>query len=338
MKTQTSSQDIDDQKQAIGRAYRLLGELALHGPVQALLPMIQAIPELAAALPDDHPDELAADHYQIFGLEIHSFESAFLEPQRILGGSVTESVLAAYLQADFSPPSDAEAGDHLGWELHFLSNLCEREARAAIRRDTIQTSRLRNWQYHFLGEHLLRWLPGLLQAVRRQPAPFYTALLELALALAVAHYEGLTAWAVEPLRPFTLPEAPVLLADQGTGLRDIAGYLLTPAYSGVYISRLDIRRLAKEQSLPRGFGDRQHMLTSLLRNAAEYEQMPALADRISAYVKDWGSGLEALGNSPIWGATLRPFMCPWVERSTQTAKLLGEIERLAADSQETGMR
>ena len=43
-------------------------------------------------------------------------------------------------------------------------------------------------QRDFLGQHLLRWLPPLALAIRRQGQAFYTALVELTVATVAAHW------------------------------------------------------------------------------------------------------------------------------------------------------
>lgn len=329
--TSTSPQSSLSVLKAFSRAYRLFGDLMLYGPVEDLHAHIHAIPELAEALPRSNADELSADHFQTLGFEIHPYESTFLDPDGLIGGRVTESVLFAYRAAGFTPRTDSEAADHIGWELHFLAYLCDRQARMTLDFRSVEVARLRVLQYRFLGEHLLRWLPVLVETIHRQENPFYTAVGELTLALAVNHYDDLSLLAVEPPHSFCLQDPPDLLLDESTGLRDIAGYLLTPVFAGVYFSPLDIRRIARKQQLPRGFGDRRHMLTSLLRNSAEYDQMPVLVGMLRQHFESCVSAYQAMEDSSVLNDSVGMFIQPWRARARQTIDLLRKIERLARD-------
>jgi hypothetical protein len=323
---------LPEQETARARAhaYTLFQRLFLEGLTRQLLPYARAIPALAQALGLEEeagafdPDGAAADHYQLLGYNVYPYESAFLAAEASLGGAVTEGVFAFYQELGLSGIGRSESPDHIGLELGCLAFLASAEVDA--RQDGLpsQAARMQALQRRFLEEHLLGWLPGLVQAIRSQGSAFYTALAELALELALAHHSDLAA--VAPARVFHLPPPPDLLGDERTGVKEIARYLLTTAWSGLYLSREDIARLARRRHLPRGFGDRQVMLADLLRVAADYERLPDVLDDLGEQVGQWQQAYQAQRAA---GHPLAHYAEAWLARLDTTARLLERIRSAA---------
>ncbi|UCG25880.1 MAG: hypothetical protein JSW55_07810, partial [Chloroflexota bacterium] len=115
--------------------------------------------------------------------------------------------------------------------------------------------------------------------------------------------------------------SPVLLEDDSTGLKEIAEFLLTPIYSGIYLSRDDIGRLARQQGVPRGFGDRQHLLLNLLRSAVKYEALGAVIDGLKDLAGQWEAAYADMMPSPGVGAPA----ASWHSRAAATVALLGQM-------------
>jgi TorA maturation chaperone TorD len=310
---------------ARGRAYSLFGRLFQHGLTPEVSAPVQAIPELAAAVPGLNAaggadfDSLAADHYALFGLNVFPYESIFLDVESNLGGPVAGEVMAFYQQAGFQVFQSGENPDHIRLELGLLAFLSSAEAEAWGDGLEAVALRLRELQRRFLDVHLLPWLPGLTQAIRQQGAAFYTALADLTLELAGEHRAGLAGGASAASPGFELPPAPDVLANEKTGLKEIASFLLSPAYSGMYLSREDISRLASRLGVPRGFGSREQMLTNLLRTAADYEGLPPLVEGLYSLAEDWTGFYKALSGDL---RSLAPFAAPWLERLHGTRALL----------------
>lgn len=299
------------------RSYRLLSRLFLEGLTEALQPTVAALPQLAASLPAAFDaDEAAADHHELFVLNVYPYEAIFRDDEGLLGGRIAETVVGQYQQAGYAPDTAASSPDHIGYELGFLAFLCGAEADAWRDELPAVAERVRGHQRAFLGQHLLAWLAPLVMSIRQQGHAFYTALGELALALADEHATALgglpEAWA--------LPAAPPLLDAEKTGLKQIAGYLLTPVNSGLYLSRDDISALARAVELPRGFGGRQQMLANLLRAAAQYETVGTVAGKLQEIAGRWQASYQGLADT-----ALAPYAAAWEERAAQTERLLGEI-------------
>ncbi len=302
-------------------AYRLLSQLLLHGVTPALLPHIMALPELRQPLPPVFdPDAAAADHQRLVGFTLFPYESVFRHPSGLLGGPLTAAAAQTYHQHAFTPPA-AAAADHIGVELAFLAFLCGGEANA--RRAGQQPNGVAAWQSHqrrFLQTRLLPWLPPLAVALQQQPLPFYQAVGEMLLELAADHARALGIEAAPDDDDAAASAA--LLADDKTSLRDIARFLLTPPHSGVWLSREDVARLARQQQLPRGFGEREQMLLNALRAAAQYDALPAFVASLHDHWRDWQAAYRALAAQ--W-PPLAPFIVCWQARSHNAGTLLSQI-------------
>ena len=337
-------QNLSDRSLARSSTYTFLSQLYLLGPVPELYPYIEEITELSLALTsqgDDtssiqtvNQDHLAADHFHIFGLNVLPYESSFLEPNFVFEGPVTERVLTDYWNSGFNPDTKSESADHIGWELKFLGELCKKQAEAEKERRRDIASQMLIEQLSFLEGHLLRWLPGFVQAVYQQKMLFYTSLVDITLDIIIDHYQELLGSQHRSIfQDFMLPDPPDILLEEKSGLRDISRFLLTPVFSGVYISREIIEGIAKSQKLPRGFGDRETMLTNLLRNAADYDQLTSVLDNITHMCNDWMSFYARLPERCQDPNMLMPFTTPWQERIQNCLKILNHIHSTASNNQ-----
>lgn len=307
--------------------YTLLGQLYLEGVTAVTLPTIQIIPSLAQTVKTPfNADESAAGHQTLFGFNVFPYESIFLDGSGLLGGAVTEGVQHSYQEAGFEVDAGSSSPDHIGHELALLAHLCGAEADAWQDNLAFRAEQMRQLQWDFLQEHLLRWLVPFVLAVKGQKRPFYTALAQLTLDFVYDHWQEISA----PLRLENfLPDPPSLLNDEKTGLKEIAGYLTTPPYNGFYLSWDDVTQLARLHNIPRGFGDRTQMMTNLLRGAAQFETLPALLDELKAAAASWQEAYAAAANSM---PALAPFLINWQERIGQTGQIVAKISQLIEDA------
>lgn len=304
---------------AAGRAYDLFGRLFHHGLTPTLFAVVETIPELAAAAYPYDPDEAAAAHYALLGMNIPPYQSLFLDDTGLLGGAECDRVRASYREMGFAVDEADEPADHLGHELLALSHLCLAEADAWEDGHMAMVARIRHLQTAFLNDHLLRWLPAFVIAVGRQGPSFYAHLATLTLELALAQWQPVAATlASAPTVSAPSPRERIarLLADPNTGLAEIAAFLLTPVYSGLYLSRDDIGRLARTVDVPTGFGNRREMLRTLLQTAADFGRWEALLATLNTVVDDFAAGYDRLGQ------TAAPLAQPWQERLAATRALV----------------
>jgi putative dimethyl sulfoxide reductase chaperone len=296
------------------RTYYLFGRLFLDGITADLVSLLNTVPELASAADLLDADQAAADHYHLTAVSVFPHESFFLDPSGLLGGPVCDHLSAAYGQNGYEVLSDA---DHIGHELLFLSHLCAAETAALVDGDENAASLWHSRQQAFLVTHLLPWLAPLAVAIDQSGSVFYGRLANLTLELAADHLAvGSTKTA-----DFTLP-APPKLGGSESSLKEIARYLVTPPYSGLFLSREAISALARKQDLPRGFGDRAQILTTLLRTAGQYDAAGAVFQDLAAIYNDWA---EHYGEQADRFPKLAPWIRPWQSRAAQTAKSLNGL-------------
>ncbi|MBW7884728.1 MAG: molecular chaperone TorD family protein, partial [Caldilineaceae bacterium] len=278
-------------------------------------------------------DDAAATHQAVFGFNVFAYQCIFLDPSGLLGGDESDRVRRTYARAGFGVDETSDSPDHLGHELSLLAHLCGAEADAWGDGKTGVATRAQGLQAAFLDEHLLWWLPVVAETVTRQEEPFYAAVAGLIKALVVDHRLSLYQDHFELLSQAKalhatpqLPEPPDILADPKTGLKEIAGFLLTPVYGGIYLSRDDIGRMAGAVHLPRGFGERRQMLANLLRAGAEYDQMAKIVAALGALVDTFAVAYTDYG---LHGARFGTIAQHWLQRLDYTRRLLAALSSAA---------
>ena len=318
-----------DETRARSRVYGLFSRLYERGLTTDVLPVVQAIPDLASLVPNPFDaDEAAADHYTLFGLEVFPYAGLFLDGEGLLGGPTASHVQRLYAQIGFQPVLDRESADHLGHELALLAFLSEAEAEAIENTEPRETERVRQLLRQFVDGHLLEWLPAFVCAAEQQPYPFYAALSRFTLDVVLDHRAGLDNAGAEHTgrseRVAPVPP-PDILDEAGTGLKDIAEYLATPTRSGFFLSRSDIAQLGRAESLPRGFGSRVQTLTNLLRAAAEFNRMEALLDALGNRVGVWEKFYQELHNNGL--VSVKTISQIWLERLAGTRNIITRMQK-----------
>ncbi len=325
--------EASDEALARSRVYHLLGKLFLYGVTGETLDYVRAVAPLAGALTRWTPepldsrtpatpdlDEAAADYQHVFGFNVFAFQSAFLDPTAQPGSVQTERVSDAYLDAGFPLVKTGESADHVGVELNFLGFLSRMEAEHTGR----DVERARQIARTFLDEHLLGWLTPLTVAIERQSHPFFDALAALTREVVCDHRRALG----DPVdTSFALADAPDILDNPKTGLRDIARYLLTPVHSGLYLSRDDIRALSHAGELPAGFGARRTMLNNLLRSAADYDGMADVVAGLRALIDQMRQAHRAFADT--CPAPADHISQAWLARLDKTEAMMARIGEAA---------
>ncbi|MCB0120784.1 MAG: molecular chaperone TorD family protein, partial [Caldilineaceae bacterium] len=278
--------------------------------------------------------------YELFGFNLFPYESMFLGDEQLLGTAIGEAVGQQYARLGYVPTQQAGALDHVGEELGVLAYLLAAEADAREDQRVAVVQRLQGEQRQFLEAHLLRWLAPFVIAVQRHVDRFYAEVATITLTLVAERYQTLVGR--EPASPaeyigatngWQLPAPPTLVTDPQTSLRDIAGFLTTPAYSGLYLSRYQINHLGRQLRLPRGFGSREQMMSNLLRTAAQYDAVPALVRGLRTEAVTWQEAYAAVDAAQ---PGLRPFTAPWLQRVQQTSAMLAEMAHLITREAATG--
>ncbi|MCB0129747.1 MAG: molecular chaperone TorD family protein [Caldilineaceae bacterium] len=341
--TEFNSNSLSNREiaQARSRAYHLLSQLWLNGLTPALYEHVRSIPALAAALqestlqestlqesalapalsrtPSSAPfdaDSAAAMHQHLFGFSLFPIQSLFLARDGLVGGDESNRVHESYLSFGFMPPSD-HAPDHLGVELAALALLTGAEADAWRDGLDATAAHMAGVQQTLLQQHLARWIAPITIAVEQSGSAFYAQVATLTYAVVSDHLTPGIAF------PFQRPAETLQLDDPGTGLREIARWLLTPCDSGMVLTRDNLRALARTLDLPTGFGERQLMLVNLLRAAAGYDLLPALVDELRRLATAWQQAYAArLHAAP-------ELITPWSTQVAAAVRVLSELHALA---------
>lgn len=298
---------MGDEVLGRSRAYEALAG-ALHEGIT---------PALAGVLGADGQDAeaLAAEHYRVLGLNVYPYAGVFLSGDGLMGGVEADACQAFYASVGWEVPN--QQPDHLGVQLGALGWLAGAEADALFDGAGGQAARVRGLRRRFLDERVLTWLPTFARAVTWQGEGVMADLARLALELAVTDRQALGDDLMGGFgAPLALPSPPDLMADPKTTLRDIAHYLTTTAWAGLYLSRDDIARWAQRHAVPTGFTDRQTLLHNVLRSAVAYGRFAPLMDDLRALAEDWAGYYEA----GTW-----PWREVWAARARQTATMLREV-------------
>ena len=318
-----SGSDLSQAQLARARSYsyRLFSDLFLQGITAVSLPYLQQIPDLTAVIPlPFNADSAAASHHDLFQFNIFPYESFFLGDDGLVGGDVTAVVNQSYRQLGWQTAVTNSQADHLGQELTCLAFLVVQEAEAWESNQAQAASHWQNQQQKFLQHHLLRWASVCLLAIQQQPDAFFTQLAQLTLRLLLTHAGEMPQKTAAP--PAFLPRQPNILANDKTGLKEIAHFLLMPALSGLYLSRDTISQLGRQYELPRGFGSRETMLLNLLRTAVQYDTLPQLLTALQEIARNWQSNYQTLIDNHPHGAL---FLQPWQARAAATDQMLLDL-------------
>lgn len=267
--------------------------------------LLRALAALAEP-PTDHTVRLAvllgletptpAAYTDTFVFQQVPYASAYLNADGMIGGEARDRVAGFWRALGLTPPPEP---DHLATVLGAYAGLCE-----------LGVTRAR---HAFLWEHLLSWLPAYLHAVRRHAAMPFPEWARLLLETLLNEVYELGPAVVLPLHLRNVPD----LADpRCSDSRQIVDALLTPARSGVILSRADLARAAHMLDLSLRAGDRRVQLRSLLEQDA-----PAALAWIAGEARAWQAIHESFAEAtgPVAGY--------WASRASATVALIDTLER-----------
>lgn len=209
---------------------------------------------IAAAL--ELPAPSAADHTDLFVLQLVPYASVFLGSEGMIGGEARDRVAGFWRAVGLVPPAEP---DHLAALLGLYAALAEDEtaqtvpARAALRRQA---------RAALLHEHLLSWLEPWLAKLAEIAPSAYVAWGDL--LAATLRLEAQTVLdGGEPL-PAHLREAAPLEAPERTGGPAFLAGLLAPVRSGLVLVRDDLARAARDLGIGARVAERRYVLRHLL--------------------------------------------------------------------------
>lgn len=285
-----------------GSSLGLLSRLWLREPNSRTLDECRELPSVAPHVGD--PGALAAAYADLFLLSVYPYGTAFTDPSGELGGPSAAWAARRYEQGGYSPPELHEVGapDHVGLCLGFLEHLAARGER------DVEFSAL-----------VLEWVPIACLAVEREPSahPFYRA-------VASATRERLME-DVPDLVPMPESTDPEQEENEEIGLSHVVRFLLTPARSGIFLSRAKLGHLARAAGMRLPFGSRFDVAHLLFQTAGESGKVGTVLDRVGEELAAWeGEYRRWTLEHPRWV----PFSTRWLSRTGETRRRLVEMQAI----------
>lgn len=310
--------------------YTFLARVFHHPADDDLLELISDLPELKAYRTKD----LVDSYTWLFEFNVYPYASIFIDPSGMLNSDWAGFVTGVYdaLGLDVKLGAGLAASDHLSAQLEALMTLCEREENA-------KTPELKARALHdqsvLLFEHILPWLASFVWAIQRIDKGFYSECAQLTLDLCLEHAKSLIpSINQDSLAAFSFPAIeedlkavqPINAKQKAGEARSKLQSLITPARSGLFLSRQDIINLGRRLDLPVRFAERPFMLENLLTSAAD-------ADKLTTLFKNWLILLEKerqnFSDLQEKHTTLAFIWEAWLEKIATSQSYLKELELLA---------
>jgi putative dimethyl sulfoxide reductase chaperone len=314
--------------------YRFLAEAYLRPPDEGFLGLAKEVIEPFSA------SDLAGLHSWLFDFNVYPYASVYLDPSGMLNAPWSDFVAGVHraLGLELSASANLAAADHLSAELEAVAILLEREAEGTR---AVAMERARHGQRTLLLEQLLPWLPIFSQALARaNDGGFYGRLGELTLALALEHaVELVTAGDKAPTFAFAEAEGELpspSVSKKGAGAaRSALQALITPARSGLFLSREDIKKLARSLGLPVRFAERAFMLESLIE-AADGERLSELFAALEQAAEEQLEEIVTLQGAHPKLATIWQELRRKLEGTVERLEVLAKNEVEAVHRRDTG--
>jgi hypothetical protein len=240
----------------------------------------------------------ASVYTQVLGLSVLPYAAMYLGPEGMLGGEAADRVAGFWRAVGQVPPAEP---DHLAALLGLYAVLADAEA---AEEDPARAVLRRRARSALLWEHLLSWVPVFARAIESAGSSFYADWAALLVEALVAEAAELTPADALPRHLIDAPGLP----DEVEGARDLAQSLLTPARSGLVLTRRDLARGARECGLGLRVGERAYVLAAMLEQDA-----PATLDWVATEADRWAAhhrqDISMLGSVAVF----------WAERAETTA-------------------
>jgi TorA maturation chaperone TorD len=251
----------------------------------------------------------AEEYTELFVFELYPYASVYVGREGMLGGEARDRVGGFWRALGQVPPVEA---DHLSVMLALYARLCElgEEEGAAHA----------NWpraRKAFLWEHLLSWLPVYLVKLAEVAPPFYRGWGEVLMAALLAEIEAVGR---QELLPLHLREAGGLIDPRESESEgEFWQSVLTPARSGMILTRADLRRAGRALQCGVRMGERKFVLKALAAQDAQ-----AAFDWLMEEAAAWEKRHRAFEK------TLGAVALAWAAKAEAAGRLLGELKHEAS--------
>jgi len=300
--------------------FDLLAQLWLHEPDQAMAVRGSSLFGLAPA----DPGQLAVAYTDIFLLNVYPYGTIFTDPVGEMNGPAAQAMARLYAQHGYQPPELSAVGapDHLGLGLGFLGHSTNRGLEDAFAQAC--------------GE-LLAWALLACLAVEREPGAhaFYRGLAAFTADTLLLNAGRFTIdaldWQAQELPGLALAMDQSAVDDDEVRLRDLVRFFLTPARSGIFLSRGRLGGFARELGVALPFGARYDVATALFTAAGQSERLDLLLNQLAAEVQAWAAVYRQWATTyPAWAAVAEH----WLNCTAGTLRLVSAMrDRASAEHQ-----
>ncbi len=249
-----------------------------------------------------------ADEYtELFIFQLYPYASVYLGAEGMLGGEARDAISGFWRALGEMPPVEA---DHLAVMLALYARLVELEDGE---NESTHRASWRRARKAYLWEHLLSWLPVYLSKLAELAPPFYRKWGEILLESLLA--EALVLGEQDSLSLHLRAASGLIDPRQSEDAGEFCQSILTPARSGMILTRADLTKAGRKLGMGLRMGERKFILKALLAQDAS-AIFDWLIEEAIVWTKRHQEHREALGG--IGRA--------WEEKSKAAASLLEELK------------
>ncbi|MCB0412723.1 MAG: molecular chaperone TorD family protein [Bdellovibrionales bacterium] len=261
-------------------------------------------------LEDD--DQVAAEHYRVFGLNVFPYFSYFVESCSE-GYERRDSELLKIFNGHNFHINSQEYGispSHIGVLLRFYDHLQKKKISAEEKKE-------------FLYQYLFSWVYHLYFSLKDVKSPFFEQVLSLLIQILYMEWCSLGGGHKFSEKLFKLSEEDGLnfMTDKSTGVVQIAKHFVSPSLSGLYISKHLLQMLSFDIRVPLAFGDRLSMFKSLLLESSKYEKLDELINELEVIVARWKKQVYSMSSE------FELIKMEWVAKMNTTMVILNELRK-----------
>lgn len=260
-------------------------------------------------------DEIASEHYSIFGMTVFPYGHYYLTETRNFAGDQESKLIRTYQQFnfDYNKNTFGMGATHLGTMLFFLQHLQDKQQFHQMR--------------YFISNDILSWYQVFINCINETDSKVFKKVANFTVESLINNWKKLNGnQHLDEINFYThyfnLDE---FLNNEKTSLKEISDFLITPALSGVLISRSLITKIATTLEVPVGFGERSLIMNDLIREANNYGVINKLIDVLLSYFQ-------------FHQQSFKDFEIPeishyWIDKIETSKKLLDSIRGYSAMSQ-----
>lgn len=259
------------------------------------------------------------EYTETFLFNLYPYASVYLGAEGMLGGEARDRIAGFWRALNLTPPNEP---DHLSTLLGLYENLCEKADGARGRwsegekKHKSQKSKVKGQFHHarkvLFWEHIASWLPVYLYKMKSITSPFYLLWSELLEKVLIEEANKLG-------QPETISQH--LIADftlqnpNEHGFEMFLSSLLSPASSGMILTKSDLGRAGQELNLSLRIAERKFVLQTLFSQDPQ-NVLKWLSNEANSWLQWHQSQTKIYGETALI----------WVKKTESSLRLLNELE------------